>query len=286
MPDYISQPSNTSRILKDYGIALKKSYGQNFLIDTNVLKKIVKMADLDKKDIVLEIGCGIGSLTEIILPNVQRIVCVEIDKKLSEIFKDLFAENVNKNIDLILTDALKIDYKRLYTEYRFNRFVSNLPYKIAAPLIIKIFSEVEELNEAVLTIQKDIADRIIAKPKDKNYSSYSVKVSYLCQIDQVYSISRNAFLPKPNVDSTTIKIKRRPADSKIKDISFFFKFIDACFSHRRKKLINSLMENGIISKDDVRLILGLLKKLDKNEDIRAQDLELMDFKYLFNSIWR
>ncbi len=285
MPDYISQPSNTSKILKNYGIALKKSYGQNFLIDTNVLKKITKMADLQKEDIVLEVGSGIGSLTEILLPNVKRIVCIEIDKKLSIVFKDLFAENINKNIDLILTDALKIDYNRLHCEYGFNKFVSNLPYKIAAPLIIKIFLEADKLNEAVLTIQKDIADRILAKPGDKNYSSYSVKVSYLVHIKKIYNISRNAFIPKPNVDSTTIKIKRNPADSAIQNIYSFFTFIDACFSQRRKKLVNSIMSNDIISKNQIGFFLDLLKELGKSEDIRAQDLELADFIYLNNLLF-
>src|SRR4030043_1730303 len=156
MSSYISSPSRTAQILKYYGIKLKKSLGQNFLIDTNSAKKIVKYAGVDSYDIVLEIGSGIGSLTEILIGEAKKVVCVEIDKMLVQVFEDIFEDRLKKKIELIQADALKLDYAVIAGKYKITKVVSNLPYSIAAHLMLKILTETEDITKFFVTIQKEI----------------------------------------------------------------------------------------------------------------------------------
>ncbi|MCG2789066.1 MAG: 16S rRNA (adenine(1518)-N(6)/adenine(1519)-N(6))-dimethyltransferase, partial [Actinomycetia bacterium] len=165
---YISSPSKTAEILTLHNIRLKKSLGQNFLIDTNILKKIARTAELKPEDIVLEIGSGIGSLTEIMLPQVKKIICIEVDNRMVQVLKEIFQSWLSSQIDLIESDAMKLDYRELIIRTGATKVVSNLPYKIAAPLIPKIMLEAPEIEHYCLTIQKDIADRLTAKKGDKN----------------------------------------------------------------------------------------------------------------------
>src|SRR3990172_3626055 len=160
---YISSPSKTAEILNLYNIRLKKSLGQNFLIDTNILKKIALAAELKPEDIVLEIGCGIGSLTEIMFPQVKKIICIEVDNRLVRVFKEIFQSCLSSQIELIESDAMKLNYKSLTIKTGATKVVSNLPYKIAAPLIPKMMIEAPEIEHYCLTMQKDIADRLTAK---------------------------------------------------------------------------------------------------------------------------
>ncbi len=209
MHSYISSPNNTLRILGEYSIRLKKNLGQNFLVDTNVLKKIVSHAGVGPKDIVLEIGSGIGSLTEILCKKAGKIICIEIDKGVAGAFSDIFKDEIGKKIELIHGDALKIDYRKLGNSFKINKVVSNLPYKITAPLILKILLEAKKVKELYLTIQKDIAVRLLAEVGDKNYSSYTVKSNTLASYKVCFPISRNCFVPVPFVDSVMVKIEKR-----------------------------------------------------------------------------
>ncbi len=283
---YISSPSRTAEILNLNNIRLKKSLGQNFLIDTNVLKKIARAAELKPKDIVLEIGSGIGSLTEIMLPQVKKIICIEIDNRLVQVFKEIFQSSLSSRINLIEYDAMKLDYKELITRTGATKVVSNLPYKIAAPLIPKIMLEAPEIEHYCLTIQKDIADRLTAKKGDKNYSSYSVKASFLADFKILFSVSRSCFIPAPFVDSIVVKADRKTsketADINIAD---FFSFVEDCFLHRRKKLINSLLasnEHKYI--DKINLIIKMLHGIGKDRNLRAEDLDLNNFLFLYRSL--
>ncbi len=298
MSAYISSPVRTDSIIRKYKIGLKKSLGQNFLVDTNIAKKIASKANISPEDIILEIGSGIGSLTEVLLPLSNKIICIEIDRLIAKAFKDIFTERLGKEIELIEGDALKLDYCKLSEEYKINKIVSNLPYKIAAPLLIKILIEATGIDRLFVTIQKDIADRVLASPGDKNYSLYTVKSNFLASYNVCFQISRNCFRPKPFVDSTFIEIIRKDGsdlskeligiqgeiENKNKAVIDFFKFIDDCFSNRRKKIINSLISSSKKYLDKKVLIIKLLNEINKDENIRAEELKLEDFIFLYKNI--
>jgi len=287
MHSYISSPGKTVQILSRYGIRLKKSLGQNFLIDTNSAKKIISYAGVNADDVILEVGSGIGSLTEILFPKVKRVVCVEIDNLLIEAFKDIFSENLGEKIQLIKADALKLNYTDIAGKYKINKVVSNLPYSIAAPLILKILIEAENIKKLFITIQKDIAERLLASVGDKNYSSYTVKSNFLADFNFCFQISRNCFLPKPFVDSAVVEVSRK--DNKVlMDENFktgdFFDFVNSCFLHRRKKLINSLSQSNTRYCDKLELVIKLLSEIGKNRDVRAEELYLKDYISLYKKL--
>ena len=303
---YISTPSRTMEILKHFGITLRKTYGQNFLIDTNVLKKIANFASIDDKDTVLEIGSGIGSLTEIIYQHAAKIIAVEIDTNLTGIFKQIFEDYINIKIFLIKNDAMKLNYLELADNYEINKCVANLPYKIAAPVLLKILSETQKITDFYVTIQKDIADRILAKPGDKNYNAFTVKLNFYSHFVKSFGISRSCFYPKPYVDSVIVHIKRNdrflPSSILYKinplivndilknyelQISFtqdFFHFIEDCFYHRRKKLINSLNLRSGFYKDNEQKIINLLDKYGLSKNTRPEEVSLEIFLLLFLNI--
>jgi 16S rRNA (adenine1518-N6/adenine1519-N6)-dimethyltransferase len=283
---YISSPSKTAEILNLNNIRLKKSLGQNFLIDTNILKKIARAAELKPEDIILEIGSGIGSLTEIMLPQVKKIICIEIDNHLVQVFREIFQSCLSSQIDLIESDAMKLDYRELIIRTGATKVVSNLPYKIAAPFIPKIMLEAPEIEHYCLTIQKDIADRLTAKKGDKNYSSYAVKANFLADFKILFSVSRSCFIPAPFVGSVVVKANRKTS-KKTADINTpdFFGFVEDCFLHRRKKLINSLLtSNEHKYVDKINLIIKMLHGIGKDKNLRAEDLDMDDFLFLYKSL--
>ncbi|MBM3706436.1 MAG: ribosomal RNA small subunit methyltransferase A [Actinobacteria bacterium] len=285
---YISHPSRTAQILKEYGIYLKKRLGQNFLIDINILKKIAGVSELRKNESILEIGSGIGSLTEILLQNAKRIVCVEVDKRLIKAFLDIFNEKIGNNVILIEKDAMKLNYHEIAARYNIGKMVSNLPYGIAAPLILKVLVEVPQISKMYVTIQKDIAERLLAEKGSKNYNSYTIKANLLADFRLLFSVSRNCFIPVPNVDSAVIEVSTNKK-SKLTNIFDFFEFVDFCFLHRRKKLINSIIAGGNKSGnksyiDKMHLIIKMLNGIGKDEKVRAEELGLEEFLTIFNSI--
>ncbi len=287
MSPFISSPGETARILSGYGIRLKKSLGQNFLVDTNSAKKIVKYAGVDSRDVILEIGSGIGSLTEILINKAKRVVCIEIDNLLIKAFKDIFDEVSKEKIQLIQVDALKLDYAYIAGKYRITKVVSNLPYSIAAPLLMKILMEAEGIRKLFVTMQKDIAERLLASAGDKNYSSYTVKANFLADFNFCFRISRNCFLPRPFVDSVVIKVDRKDNRFLIDqgfEIDDFFDFINGCFLHRRKKLVNSLSQSNSRYCHKSELAIKLLSEIGKNENVRAEELRLEDYIFLYKKL--
>lgn len=303
---YLSTPSRTMEILKQYNLTLRKTYGQNFLIDTNVLKKIANFADLKKDEVILEVGSGIGSLTEILIPKIKKIICVELDRNIAAAFKDIFAAKMSRKIILKTKDAMKLDYNEICQKYNISKLVSNLPYKIAAPLILKILSQTYKIKDFYVTIQKDIADRMLAKPGDKNYNAFTIKLNYYVRFINSFPVSENCFYPKPFVDSVTVHLKRKDnffpekVMAKINSILVsnilsndnmiinftgdFFKFVEDCFLHRRKRLINSLILCGDYYKNCHGRILINLESLGFNKDARPQELSLEDYLMLFISV--
>lgn len=309
--NYISSPGNTLEVLKKNSIFLRKTRGQNFLTDTNILKKITRASGVGSDDTVLEIGSGIGSLTEILAQKTKKVICIEIDRKLIKIFNENFSEparaSLKKKIILIEDDAMKADLQKLNKKHHFTRVVSNLPYKVAAPLILKILTEVPGLKNMLLTIQKDIAERLLSKPGDKYYSSYCVKSNFLADFKILFSVPRNCFFPVPNIDSVVIEVVPENISSsniKAENLGQFFSFIDHCFAHRRKKLVNSLraafrssagfgysrldsseerkrLDENIDKKD---LMVKMLRVIGKGADIRAENLSIQEFVMLFLSL--
>ena len=209
MSPFISSPAETARILRSYGIKLKKSLGQNFLVDTNSAKKIVKCAAVNSSDTVLEIGSGIGSLTEILINEAKKVVCIEIDEMLVKIFEDIFEKRSRGKVQLIQANALKLDYAYIASEYKITKVVSNLPYSISAHLLLKILTEAKDVRKLFVTIQKDIAERLLASVGDKNYSSYTLKSNFLADFNLCFQISRNCFLPRPFIDSVVVGVNRK-----------------------------------------------------------------------------
>jgi 16S rRNA (adenine1518-N6/adenine1519-N6)-dimethyltransferase len=288
MQHYISSPKNTLKILSDYGIRLRKSLGQNYIIDTNSIKKMVSLAGIRSGEAILEVGSGIGSLTEIIIGSgAERVACIEIDKKVSMAFKDIFQKEVDSGRIILLTmDAMDVDYGRLASENRIEKMLSNLPYKIASPLILKILVEAPQIKSFYVTVQKDIADRIMAKRGDKNYSSFTVKSNLLADYRQCFKISRYCFMPKPFVDSAVIEAKRKPLPAGFRnydDMRKFFNFVNSSFLHRRKKILNSLQFNTDYS-GKLDKISSLLQERGKDSSMRAEDLALDDYIYIFNNL--
>ena len=288
MKNYISSPSKTTKILADNNIRLRKSLGQNYIIDTNSVKKMVSLTHITGEDVILEIGCGIGSLTEILLENrPAKIICIEVDRKIAEVFKNIFNDKIeNGQIELIIEDAMDIDYGKLSSTYNINKMVSNLPYKIAAPLLLKILRETEKIPQFWMTIQKDIADRLTAEPRDKNYSSYTVKSNTLACYKSSFKVSRNCFLPKPFVDSSVIEVTRKKIPEELNaegGIEKFFDLVNSSFAHRRKMLLNSLSKSKDFSQK-LDSIAELLPEIGKNKEVRAEELSLKDYIFLYKNL--
>ncbi len=282
MSPYISTPKETLRIIEENDIKLKKNFGQNFLVDTNIARKIIDLANI-KKDIILEVGCGIGNLTELLVKKSDKVICIELDYNLSRVFKKIFSSYIGNKIILLEGDALGFNYSEIEKRYRVNKLVSNLPYKIAAPLILKIFLESEILDDGYVTIQKDIAERILAKPKTKDYNAFTVKANILADYNIEFTVPRNCFIPKPNVDSAVVKITKN-IKLNAKKINSFFDFVDACFANRRKKLVNSLKNNSSISEHNIALLINFLKKMGKNKNIRGEELTIKEYIYLYENL--
>ena len=288
MKNSISSPGKTTKILSDHNIRLRKSLGQNYIIDTNSVKKMVSLANITGEDIILEIGCGIGSLTEVLLENKPvKIICIEVDRKVSEVFRDIFREEIeNGSVVLIIEDAMDIDFEKLSSLHNINKMISNLPYKIAAPLTLKILRETEKIPQSWMTIQKDIADRLTAEPGDKNYSSYTVKSNTLACYRSCFKISRNCFLPRPFVDSTVVEVTRKKIPAELcgeSGIEGFFNFVNASFAHRRKMLLNSLSRSKDYSSKLDRTA-EFLQAIGKNKAVRAEELSLKDYIFLYKNL--
>jgi 16S rRNA (adenine1518-N6/adenine1519-N6)-dimethyltransferase len=289
MHSYISSPGETVKILKKYGIKLKKGLGQNFLIDTNNAKKIVDCAGVGPEDVVLEIGSGIGGLTEILAGRAGKVICVEYDKLLVKAFKDIFKGELEEQskLELIHADALKLDYREAASNYGVGKVVSNLPYSIGATLLLKMILEAEMVKKMVLTVQKDIAERLLASVGDKNYSSYTVKANFMAGFKFCFQVPRNCFIPRPFVDSWVIEASRKDNSGLIDsgfDVEDFFDFVNACFLHRRKKLVNSLSQKNSKYCDNLELIIKLLTGIGKDKDVRAEELTLKDYIYLYKRL--
>lgn len=239
----IASPKRTKELLQRHGLVLKKSLGQNFLIDTNVLNNIVRAAELDQTKGALEIGPGIGALTQQLAKAAGTVVAVEIDQRLLPLLEETLEAYPNASV--VHGDVLKVDLRALLEE-RFAgcervSVVANLPYYVTTPILMKLLEDKLPLEHIVVMIQKEVADRMAAPPGGKDYGSLSIAVQYYCDPEIVAIVPHTVFVPQPNVDSAVIKLKvrgRPPVE--VEDEAFFFEVVQASFTQRRKTIYNNL----------------------------------------------
>jgi len=281
--DKLGIPKNTIDILNKYGFVLQKKYGQNFLIDTHVLEKIINAAEISKEDFVLEIGPGIGTLTQYLCESAGRVVAVEIDKNLIPILNETLAPY--DNVTIIKEDILKVDIASLVRDFNDNKpikVVANLPYYITTPIIMNLFENHIPLSGVTVMIQKEVADRIKAVPGSKDYGALSLAVQYYAKPYIVANVPPNCFLPRPKVGSAVINLI--PYDNspyQVKDESLLFALIRASFNQRRKTFINSVTNYEGLTFDK-NTITEALDALGLPRDIRGEALTLEQFIAISN----
>ena len=281
----IANPANTIDIIKKYDFNFQKKFGQNFLIDTHVLDKICSESGLGKNDLAIEIGPGIGALTQYLAITAKAVVAVEIDKNLLPILGDTLKDY--KNTELINADFLKVDLENLideciqkYGEFDNIRIIANLPYYITTPIIMNVLESHTHIDSITVMIQKEVADRMQAAPGSKNYGALSLAVQYYSDPYVVAFVPQNCFIPRPKVGSSVIRLDIYK-DKPIKTVNekLMFQIIRAGFNQRRKTLVNSLInfEGLQFSKDK---IIHALSLLGKSEKIRGEALSLEEFAQL------
>lgn len=258
--------------MQQSGWRFSRELGQNFLIDPNTLDKIVAAAALEPDDVVLEIGAGIGTLTVELAPIVARVVTVEIDRRLEPVLAETLAPY--DNVTLIMKDAMALAAEDL-GDARPNKIVANLPYGVAAPVILRVFARFPEVKSMVVMVQREIADRLLGRPGTKDYSAFTVKAAYYCRAQRVMSVSRNVFTPAPNVDSAVIRLTRHEEPPVPVDRERLFALITAGFSQRRKRLTNAVSAEMAAGSKPV--VDEALRRIGLSENIRAEALTLDDF---------
>lgn len=281
----LGNPRNTIEIMQKYGFAFQKKYGQNFLIDTNVLENIITSAGITKEDCVLEIGPGIGTMTQYLADRAGQVVAVEIDSKLIPILSETLKDF--NNVTVINKDILKVDIKSITEEYNGARpikVVANLPYYITTPIIMGLFESGVPIDNITVMVQKEVADRMQVGPGTKDYGALSLAVQYYAEPYIVANVPPNCFIPRPNVASAVIRLTRHKVPPvEVRDEALMFRLIRASFNQRRKTLQNGLNNSPEIhvSKEQ---IVEAIAKLGVSPSIRGEALTLKQFAELADYI--
>ena len=267
----------TKKIVEKYGFSFKKNFGQNFLVDERVLGKIVSSAEISKDDVVIEVGPGIGTLTQALAKEAYKVVAVEIDTTLVPILGELLSDF--DNIEIINADILKVDVNAIAEKYpdKKIKMVANLPYYITTPIIMNVLENHIPVESITVMIQKEVAYRMKAQPSTKDYGSLSLAVQYYCEPYLVANVPQNCFMPRPNVDSAVIKLTVMDKPKvQVNNEKFMFEFIKAAFSQRRKTLVNCIFSSGLLtlSKDEIG---KMLNGLGYDERVRGESLTLEDY---------
>lgn len=279
----LGTPGNTIETLKRHQFNIQKKYGQNFLIDTHILEKIITAAGVTKQDCVLEIGPGIGTMTQYLAENAGEVIAVEIDKALIPILEDTLSQY--NNVTVINQDILKVDINRIAEEKNGGRpikVVANLPYYITTPIIMGLFESHVPLSSITIMVQKEVADRMQVGPGTKNYGALSLAVQYYAKPEVVMQVAPSCFIPKPNVGSAVIRLTRyEEPPVEVKDESAMFALIRASFNQRRKTLVNGLLNaaNLRCTKEE---ITNALEEMNLSLTIRGETLTLGQFARLSN----
>ena len=275
----------TKFIMKKYNIKANKDLGQNFLIDNNVIQDIVDGAEIEKDDLVIEIGPGIGSMTSYLLEKAKKVICIELDKKMIKILNDRFI--AYNNLELINEDILKIDLDKIIKEEKQKieiknvKVVANLPYYITTPIVMKLVENNLDIYSITIMIQKEVADRLIEIPSGKNTGAITYTIYYYCESKKIREVLNTSFLPMPDVVSEVInlKLRKNPAVDVV-DKRVLFNLIKSSFMQRRKTLLNALLNAGAFKTKEEGI--KILKLLNFKEDVRAEKLSLEDFAKLAN----
>lgn len=269
----------TKNILNQHGITLNKNLGQNYLIDKNKRNQIIGFGDVDKNDVVLEIGTGIGTLTIELAKKAKKVIAIEQDENICKILTKRLKDEKIDNVELINDDALKVDFPK------FNKIISNLPYQISSPITFKFLDY--DFDLAILMYQKEFADRMNGEVGSKNYSRLSAMLYFKCNVETLTNVSAESFIPKPKIDSTVIKMT--PKENRISDDDFkiYSNFTKALFQHRNKKIKNALIDSRhIISNIDKKILkkrLNAIEDDELNEYLSKRVVELTPEEILFLS---
>ena len=283
---YLSNPTNTLAVISKYGFVFRKKYGQNFLIDENIVAKIVREAGVTEEDFVLEIGPGIGTMTQFLCENAKEVAAVEIDKKLIPILEETLSEY--GNVTIINEDILKVDIAALAVEKNEGRpikVVANLPYYITTPIIMGLFESHVPIESITVMVQKEVADRMQTGPGSKDYGALSLAVQYYAKPEIVMNVPPECFMPRPGVGSAVIRLVKHAVNPvAVKDEALMFKLIRASFNQRRKTLANGLNNSPEINlpKD---VITQAIEELGKGASVRGEALTLDEFARLSDIIY-
>ena len=278
---------DTQFIMKKYKIRANKSLGQNFLINQNVVDKIVESSNISKEDLVIEIGPGLGTLTKELLERAGKVICIELDKKMIKILLDRFS--LYDNFEIIHEDVLKVRLNKIIKEekekngFRTAKIVANLPYYITTPIIMKLLEDRLDLESITVMVQKEVADRLIAIPGEKETGAITYSVYYYATSEGILEVPNDSFIPEPEVNSKVIKLTiRKEPPVEVKSRGVMFKIIKSAFMQRRKTLLNALTNTKVfMSKEEG---LSILKDLNLDENVRAENLSLEDFAEITNRI--
>lgn len=276
-------PQKTFQILKKYDFHFKKSLGQNFLVDSNILTKIVESAKIDNKTLVLEIGPGIGSLTEELAKKAKKVISFEIDNRLIPILKDTLSPY--KNIEIINQDILKVDVDSVIEKQEnFEKvvLVANLPYYITTAIITHLLENTKKISSYVVMMQKEVANRLSAKVGTKDYNSLTILLNYYTNVSYLFTVPKKVFIPAPNVESAVVEIITKSKKDEEIDEKTFFNFVRNCFSQRRKTLLNNLISN--FGKEKKEILIKSCEEAGIDPKRRSETLDIAEFNRLHKKI--
>lgn len=275
--------NNTRRILEKFGVYAKKAYGQNFLIKGHVINEIIKHSEIDNKTCVVEIGPGIGALTEALASRAKKVLAYEIDKQMVEVLS--YTLNSFENVTIKNTDFLKVDLQKdleeNFDECDEIRVIANLPYYITTPIIFKLL-EYSKINNIIIMVQKEVGQRLTGKPNTKDYNALSVLMQYKTNSKIIGHVSRKCFYPEPNVDSVLLHINIKESDYGVINERNYLEFIQAIFSQRRKTIVNNISNYYKLDKD---IIIKKLVEFGMTENIRAEALSLHEIVRLYKDLF-
>ncbi len=264
--------------LEKYNFNLKKSFGQNFIIDENIINSIINKSNIDKDTLVIEIGPGAGSLTYKLGMNAKNVLCYEIDTTLKDILKENLCEL--ENVEVIYKDFLKADVLNDIKKYEFKKLyvVANLPYYITTPIIMKFIEDKIPVTKLVVMVQKEVGNRFKAVPNTKEYNSLSIYINYYFNVKKLLDVSKNVFIPKPNVDSIVVEFTRKENTYSLKNEEIFFKLVKDSFIQKRKTIKNNLKNY------DLDKVVKVLEKYGYDLSVRAEQLPIEVFVEIANNL--
>lgn len=290
MLNKIATPSETKKILKEYGLRLKKGLGQNFLIDANIIDIIIDAAEIKGDELLIEIGPGIGSLTQALLEELEngQLIAVEKDSEMVAVLQEIFAEE-NK-LEVLNKDALEIDWAKIGEENKAKaiKVIANLPYYVTTPIIMGILESDIDLEKMIFMVQKEVGERICSGPGTKKFGSLSVAVQYHMQPEIVHQVPSSVFLPQPDVDSVIVSLtpySENPYQEEVIDKDFFFQIVKSIFQQRRKTLRNSLSKSAVINLDRA-LVTEALELEGIGLKKRGEKLEISEMISISNRIYK